>query len=309
MPKYDRTRSDFLQDAMKAVPFEYERAASVAEVCALLTQHGPDAKLIAGGQSLVPMMAMRLARPSHLVDLNDVAEMRQIAADGDYVRIGAVVRQVRLEREPVIRERLPLLAQALRWVGHVQTRNRGTPGGSLVHADPSAEIPLVAVTLQAQLKLTSQNDEMWMDAQDFFLAPMVTAIAQDQCLTEIRFPVWPDTRVGSSFQEVSIRHGDFALTSACAQVVIDEDGRCTHAAIGIGGAGPVPLALPDVAAQLVGETLDERVVTAVADAAAAGLEPEADIHASAEYRRHLAEVLVAAALRDARAAAGRGHIS
>lgn len=288
---------------MKAAPFDYARAGSLAEACALLAQHGADAKLIAGGQSLVPMMAMRLARPAYLVDVNDAADLQQIAADDDIVRIGAVVRQARLERDAVIRAKLPLLQQALRWVGHVQTRNRGTPGGSMVHADPSAEIPLVAVTLAAQLKLVSDSEETWMDASEFFLAPMITAIAPDQCLAELRFPVWRDARVGSSFQEISIRHGDFALASACAQVALDDAGHCTRAAIGIGGAGPVPLSVDEVAAGLHGKTLDERTVIAAAKAAAAAVEPEADLHASAEYRRHLAKVLVAAALRDARDAA------
>jgi CO/xanthine dehydrogenase FAD-binding subunit len=285
---------------MKAAPFEYARARSLAEACALLAQHGPDAKLIAGGQSLVPMMAMRLARPAFLIDINDAADLRRIDADAGHVHVGGAVRQAQLERDATIRERLPLMVQALRWVGHVQTRNRGTPGGSVVHADPSAEIPLVAVALGAQLKLVSESEETWMDAQEFFLAPMVTAIAPDQCLAELRFPVWGEARVGSSFQEVSIRHGDFALASACAQVALDDAGRCARAAIGIGGAGPVPTAVPDVAHELAGKPLDEATIAAAASAAARSMEPEADLHASAEYRRHLAEVLVAAALRDAR---------
>ena len=288
---------------MKAAPFEYARASSLAEACALLSQYGADAKLIAGGQSLVPMMAMRLARPAYLVDVNDAADLQEIRADDEHVSIGAVVRQATLERDAAIRAKLPLLQHALRWVGHAQTRNRGTPGGSMVHADPSAEIPLVAVTLGAQLKLVSETEETWMDAGEFFLAPMITAIAPDQCLAELRFPVWHDTRVGSSFKEISIRHGDFALASACAQVALDEAGCCTRAAIGIGGAGPVPLSVADVAAELHGKPLDERAVLVAANAAAAAVEPESDLHASAEYRRHLAQVLVASALRAARDAA------
>lgn len=291
---------------MKAAPFEYARAGSLAEACALLARHGADAKLIAGGQSLVPMMAMRLARPAYLVDLNPATDLQHITADGDYVRIGAVVRQAQLERDDVIRAKLPLLQQALRWVGHVQTRNRGTPGGSLVHADPSAEIPLVAVTLSASLKLVSQDEATWANAAEFFLAPMVTAIAPDQCLAEIRFPVWREPRIGCSFQEMSIRHGDFALASACAQLALDEAGCCTRAAIGIGGAGAIPVAMTDVADELRGKTLDDVTIRDAAHAAALSVEPEADLHASAEYRRHLAEVLTAAALRAARdTAAGR----
>lgn len=292
---------------MKAAPFEFERARSLAEACALLASHGSDAKLIAGGQSLVPMMAMRLARPAVLIDLNGAADLQQIVGEDDCVRIGAIVRQARLERDGTIRAKLPLLQQALRWVGHAQTRHRGTPGGSLVHADPSAEIPLVAVTLGAQLKLVSAAETAWTAARDFFLAPMVTAIAPDQCLAELRFPLWSEERVGCSFRELGIRHGDFALASACAQVAVDEAGVCTRAAIGIGGAGPVPLAMHDVALQLIGQTLDERTIGDAAHTAASSLEPEADLHASAEYRRHLARVLTAQALRAARDAARPGE--
>jgi CO/xanthine dehydrogenase FAD-binding subunit len=288
---------------MKAAPFEYARAGSLAEACTLLSEHGADAKLIAGGQSLVPMMAMRLARPAYLVDLNDAVDLQEIRPDDGHVTIGAMVRQAKLERDALIRDDLPLLQQALRWVGHAQTRNRGTAGGSMVHADPSAEIPLVAVTLAAQLKLVSETEETWMDAGEFFLAPMVTAIAPDQCLAELRFPVWRDARVGASFQEISIRHGDFALASACAQVALDEAGRCTRAAIGIGGAGPVPVSVAEVAGGLHGTALDERTVVAAAKAAAASIEPESDLHASRDYRRHLAQVLVARALHAARDAA------
>ena len=294
---------------MKAAPFEFERARSLAEACSLLARHGPDAKLIAGGQSLVPMMAMRLARPAVLIDVNDAPDLQQITAENECIRIGAVVRQARLERDAGVRAKLPLLQHALRWVGHAQTRNRGTPGGSLVHADPSAEIPLVAVTLGAQLKLVSETETAWTDAQDFFLAPMVTAIAPDQCLAELRFPLWKEKRVGCSFQELSIRHGDFALASACAQVALDEGGRCVRAAIGIGGAGPVPLAMNEVSRQLVGGTLDEKTINDAAHAAAGDVEPEADLHASADYRRHLAAVLTAAALRAARDAARTGASS
>jgi aerobic carbon-monoxide dehydrogenase medium subunit len=285
---------------MKAAPFRYERAGSLAEACALLARHGPDAKPIAGGQSLVPMMAMRLARPACLVDLNGATDLQEINAQDDHLHLGAVVRQARLERDSRVRAQVPLLVKALPWVGHVQTRNRGTVGGSMVHADPSAEIPLVAVTLGARLRLASEEGETWLDAGEFFLAPMVTAIGPDQCLAELAFPVWREPRVGSSFHEVSIRHGDFALASACAQVALDEDGRCTRAALGIGGAGAVPIAVSEVAAALAGKALDETTVAEAAHAAALSVDPEADLHASAEYRRHLAGVLAAAALRAAR---------
>ncbi len=170
----------------------------------------------------------------------------------------------------------------------------------MVHADPSAEIPLVACALGAELKLVSREEETSLPAADFFLAPMVTTITPEQFLTELHFPIWADRHVGCSFQELSIRHGDFALASACAQVATNDAGQCTRAVLGIGGAAAVPLALPDVAQSLIGTSLEEEVVREVSHQAAVDLEPEGDLHASAPYRRHLAEVLLAAALRAAR---------
>lgn len=285
---------------MKAAPFEYTRAASLAEACALLAEHGPDAKLIAGGQSLVPMMAMRLARPAWLVDIHRIPELQAIGADDSELVLGAAARQCVIERHKDVHAKLPLLVQALRWVGHIQTRNRGTAGGSIVHADPSAEIPLVACVLDATLELHDSGGVTEIPAREFFFAPMVTAIAPEQCLARIRFPVWSQARTGSAFDEISIRHGDFALASACAQVALDEAGRCVRAEIGVGGASPFPHALPEVGAQLAGQVLDERAIAGAAEMAAGLIDPEGDLHASGEYRRHLARVLVARVLAAAR---------
>lgn len=303
---------------MKAAPFEYARPATLAEACSLLAAHGPDAKLIAGGQSLVPMMAMRLARPAWLIDISRLAELQRIAAPADLpadqdgvFAVGAGVRQCVMERDPHARASVPLLARALRWVGHVQTRNRGTIGGSIVHGDVSAEIALVACVLDAMLELRDTSGVTEVPAREFFLAPMVTSIAPEQCLTEIRFPVWRglggEAMRGCAFDEVSVRHGDFALVSACAQVVVDADGRCLRAELGIGGAAPVPLALPEIDPQLVGTRLDEQAITAAADAAAEMIDPEGDLHASADYRRHLARVLLERVLRAAREDAQSGQ--
>ena len=285
---------------MKAAPFEYSRPASLAEACALLAMHGADAKLIAGGQSLVPMMAMRLARPAWLVDINRLDELKRIAIEGDAMVVGAAVRQCVIERDPAARENLPLIGKALRWVGHVQTRNRGTVGGSIVHADPSAEIPLVACVLDATLVLRDASGTSEMPAREFFFAPMVTAIAPDQCLAEICFPIWTGARIGSAFDEVSIRHGDFALVSACAQVALDEDGKCLRAALGIGGASPFPHAFPEIGAMLQGKRLDDKAIAEAADAAAGLIDPDGDLHATADYRRHLARVMAARVLKAAR---------
>lgn len=296
---------------MKAAPFEYARPASLAEACELLATHGAEAKLIAGGQSLVPMMAMRLARPAWLIDIGRLEELQRLDArtaarahhDGVFVA-GAGVRQCVIERDPVARASLPLMARAMHWVGHVQTRNRGTIGGSIVHGDVSAEIALVACVLDAVLELRDSAGMTEIAARDFFLAPMITSIAPEQCLTQIRFPIWgepqKDVALGCAFEELSVRQGDFALVSACAQVALDAEGRCLRAELGLGGAASVPLALPQLGLQLVGTRLDEGAIDAAADAAAVAIDPESDLHASADYRRHLARVLLGRALRAAR---------
>src|SRR5262245_58225489 len=258
---------------MKAAPFEFARAASLAEVCTRLSEHGADAKLIAGGQSLVPMMAMRLARPAWLVDVNHVAELKRTQRVQDELVVGAAVRQAQIERDTACAA-VPLLGKALKWVGHVQTRNRGTVGGSIVHADPSAELPLVACVLDARLELRDSGGAAEVPAREFFLAPMVTAITPEQCLAAIRFPVWSGLRTGCAFDEVAIRHGDFALASACAQVALDEDGRCVRAALGVGGAAPIPQPLPEVADSLVGTQISEREIVEAGAAAAAAIEPD-----------------------------------
>ncbi len=289
---------------MKPAPFEYSRAASTAEACELLRRHGDSAKLLAGGQSLVPMMAMRLVRPAWLVDINEIAELKFVKIEKDAARIGACTRQCTVERDEALAARVPLLAQALAWVGHVQTRNRGTVGGSLAHADPSAELPLVAQVLGARMLLRSGSGARTLEAEKFFAGPMATNVRPGECLEEIHWPAWSWRHTGSAFDEIAVRHGDFAMVAAAAQIAIDGDGRCVRAAFGLGGVGGTPLAFPKIAARLVGTRLDDAAVKDAAHAAAAETEPGSDLHASAEYRRHLAEVLVGRVLRAAHEKAG-----
>jgi CO/xanthine dehydrogenase FAD-binding subunit len=285
---------------LKSAPFEYARAASVAEACALLARHGDGAKLIAGGQSLVPMMAMRLVRPAWLVDINGIDALRFVRGDEDAVRIGACARQCVVERDDALSVKVPLLRQALAWVGHVQTRNRGTVGGSLAHADPSAELPLAAQVLGSKIVLRSGKGTRTLDAERFFSGPMTTSIRPDECLEEIHWPVWSEKRVGSGFTEIAIRHGDFAMVAAAAQVALDADGRCTRVAFGLGGVAGTPLAFPKIAARLVGSKLDGKAIDEAAAAAAKETDPGSDLHATKEYRRHLASVLASRVLREAR---------
>ncbi|MFN7753174.1 MAG: FAD binding domain-containing protein [Pseudomonadota bacterium] len=289
---------------MKSAVFEYALAGSLDEAVELLAQHGPEAKVLAGGQSLVPMMAMRLARPSWLVNVNEIAALKGCApgtgeASGCWVT-GAGLRQVDAERHAGLAAGVPLIAQGLRWVGHVQTKNRGTVGGSLVHADPSAELPLVARVLDASLVLRRRAGSRVVAAAQFFDAPFVTAVEPDECLAEIRWPVWTGGRIGSAFEEVSIRHGDYAIVAACAQVALDEQGRCLRAVLGVGGASGTPIAVEPVASALAGTRLDESDIEAAAAAVGGHLDPTGDVHASVEYRLHLARVLCARVLRAAR---------
>ncbi|MCS6891956.1 MAG: FAD binding domain-containing protein [Rhodovarius sp.] len=291
---------------MKAAPFAYRRAESLEEALDLLATHGAEAKLIAGGQSLVPMMAMRLARPALLVDINRLPGLKGVAFGPQRAVIGATTRQRDLELDAALQRAVPLLPAALAWVGHVQTRNRGTLGGSLAHADPSAELPLAAAVLDATLVLRSRDGgERRLPAREFFLAPMVTAAREQECLTAIEWPIWDGPGVACAFEEVAIRHGDFAIASAACQIQCDAEGRCRRAAFGLGGVAGTPLVFPDLARQLIGRHITDALAREVAQAAAARTEPGSDTHADAEYRRHLAAVLLRRALLRAGAAPAR----
>lgn len=285
---------------MKSPPFQYTRAGSLGEACDHLGRLGDEAKLIAGGQSLVPMLAMRLLRPGWLVDINEVSELKFVAIEGEQVRIGACTRQSVVERDEALARELPLLREALKWVGHSQTRNRGTIGGSLVHADPSAELPLLARTLGARIVARSTRGQRMLEAAEFFTGAMSTALRPDECVEEIQWPLWRTARTGSSFTELSIRHGDFAIVAATAQVAVDSTGRCERAAFGLGGVGTAPLAFPGLCAPMIGTKLEDSTLQEAAQAAAADCDPMSDLHASADYRRHLAAVLAGRVLREAR---------
>lgn len=276
---------------MKAAPFEYVRAESEAHALEVLEQHGSDVKLVAGGQSLVPMMSMRLARPAMLLDINRLATLKGVEEVFDAIRMRACIRQRDVEHDEKLRFRLPLVAQALAWVGHIQTRNRGTVGGSLVHADPSAELPLAAVVLKVKLHLRCQSGVRVLNAEEFFRGPMFTATGETECLVAVDWPVWKGARIGSAFDETSIRHGDFAMASAACQLQLDESGVCQRAAFGYGGVDGTPLAFPELASQLVGHRVTPQAAREIARTASTRCEPGDDIHATAAFRRHLAAVL------------------
>ncbi len=248
------------------------------------------------------MLAMRLARPTKLIDIMRLPELAGIRSEGDALVVGATTRQAIAERDPLIRARVPALARVLPWVGHQPTRNRGTVGGSIANADPSAEIPLVAVTLGAEIMLATPDGPSSMPADDFFIGPMLTTIAPGECVSAVKFPVWEHKRIGVGFFEVSARRSDFAFASALAQVALDEDGRCVDIALGVGGVGDRPLRL-DVS-PLLGTRLDATSVAEAVHAVASDMDASSDLHASASYRRRVAITLGKRAIEQARTEAG-----
>jgi carbon-monoxide dehydrogenase medium subunit len=283
---------------MKAAPFDYSRAGDVEEASALLAGD-ENARLIAGGQTLVPMMAMRLARPSRLIDINRIAALAYIRKDGDTVAIGATTRQCVIERDALVAKHLPLLARAVPWIGHAATRARGTIGGSLANADPAAELPLIAITLDAVLTYFAGGTSANIAARDFFVGAMVTALPASAVLTGVRFPIWSG-KTGVGFHEVNARRSDFAFVSAAAQVELGDDGACKRIAVAVGAVTDFPIRLDGAELALKGGKLDDAKVREAVTQALSGVEALADLHASAEYRKRVAVDLAAHAVTDAR---------
>ncbi len=279
---------------MKPAPFAYSRPASLDEALASLREHGEEAKVLAGGQSLVPLLNMRLARPSVLVDLNRVPGLDGIEAAGGEVRVGALVRQRALEGSPLTRQRLPLVAEALPRVGHLVTRNRGTVGGSIAHADAAAELPLCLLVLGGKVVTRSAEGSREVDAGDFFVTHFTTVLAPDELVVAT---VWPALRDGwgFAFEELAQRRGDYGLSmAACALRV--EDGRVVDARVGIGSVVERPTLLET---ELAGQVLTAELARDVGRGAADALQPFGSVHASAAYQRHLTGVLVERALQRA----------
>ena len=288
---------------MKPPRFRYDDPVTIEEVLGLLASHGDGAKILAGGQSLMPMLNFRLARPSRVIDINRVAALATVTSPPEAgLRIGALVRQRTLERSALIRERSPLIAQAMPFVGHLQIRTRGTLGGNLAHADPASELPAVMVALGAELTVRSAGGRRTIAAEDFFVAALTTALAPNELLTEVALPPWP-SRTGSSLHEVAKRHGDFALGGVAATLTLDAQGRVAGARIVCFGVGPRPMRVADAERSLVGGAPSAAAFAEAGRLAAAGIDPSDDIHASGTYRKRLAGVLTARALAAALASA------
>lgn len=284
---------------MKPAPFKYYAPQSVPEVLELLTEHGYDAKILAGGQSLVPMMNFRLVQPAVVVDINNIPELAYIESHQDGIRIGAMTRHSQAEKDPLIKEKAPLIHETMPQIATVQIRNRGTIGGSLSHADASAELVVVSTALEAQFKIQNQQGERLVPASEFFLGLLMTSMEPEDLLVEIQFPPMPD-RSGWSLKEVARRPHDFALVGVAAVLALDMNERCSEARLVYLSAGDGPISAPDAAAMLVGEDITPDLITAAAEKASADeIDPGSDIHATAGFRRHLANVLTRRALEEA----------
>ncbi|HET9921888.1 MAG TPA: xanthine dehydrogenase family protein subunit M [Ktedonobacteraceae bacterium] len=292
---------------MKPARFRYFAPGHVEEAVSLLAEHGDGARVLAGGQSLVPLMNMRLAHPSVLVDINGIGDLAYVRPWDGGLALGALTRDAAIERDAAVAERLPLLHEAARYVGHPAIRNRSTIGGSISHADPAAELPAVMVALNAEFEVRNSKGSRTISAHDFFQGYLQTSMEEGDLLTEVRVPGLP-TRSGSAFVEFARREGDFALAGVAAVVALDEDGSIADARLGLCSVGPAPVRPHAAEAVLKGQRPGTELWAAAASAVASALnDPPSDIHGSADYRRHLARVLTEQALATAARRAERNR--
>jgi carbon-monoxide dehydrogenase medium subunit len=287
---------------VKPAPFAYHAPETVADALTILGEHGDDAKPLAGGQSLVPLLALRLTRFAHLVDLNRVAELRRVGRVDGWLEIGAMVRQATVEHSAETATAVPLLARAVPLIGHFQIRNRGTIGGSLAHADPASELPAVALALDAELVVAGPGGARTIPASEFFVSTWTTALGPSDVLTSARFPVWSG-RCGWAIEEFARRAGDFAVAGAACGIALGQDSRIQRAAIALFGMASTPIRARPAEAALVGTAAADIDPVEVGRLATAEADPPDDLHGSADYRRkvgaHLAANAVARALEEA----------
>jgi carbon-monoxide dehydrogenase medium subunit len=275
--------------------FEYHPASSVDEAIALLSQYGDDAKLLAGGHSLIPTMKLRLAQPAHLIDIGRIPGLSYIREEGNVVAVGALTTYATIERSEVLRRHFALLPECASVIGDPQVRNRGTIGGSISHADPSADMPGAVRALKAEIRVRGPNGERTVAADDFFLGTFTTALEPGEMVTEIRFPL-PPARTGSAYTKLANKASHYAVAGCAAVVTLGADGACTAASVVITGAGTMPTRASAVEAALVGRQLDEATVAEAASHAAEGLELMEDIHGSKQYRAQMAAVMARRAI-------------
>jgi CO/xanthine dehydrogenase FAD-binding subunit len=283
---------------MKPSSFEYLTPRTVKETIGLLEQYGDEIKVLAGGQSLVPMLNFRVARPKYLVDINGIRELEYIREEKGELVIGALTREWAVERSPLVREKCPILPKAISFIGHLPIRTRGTIGGSLVHADPSAELPIMACVLDAKMKIAGPAGERVLKAEEFFVTYLTSALEAAEILVEVRVPIFP-AHTGWSFMELSRRHGDFAIVAVASLLTMGEKGVCQKAKIALGGVAPTPLRARVAEDFLAGKPITEALMAEAGIKAAEAAEPESDYHASAEYRKDMARVYTVRSLKEA----------
>ena len=286
---------------MKPAPFTYHRPSSLDAALSLLTEltdAGEEAKVLAGGQSLLPVMALRLAAPAHLIDIARIPGLDQITAGPDGVRIGALVRHAQAERSDQLARWAPMVHQAMPWIGHRAIRTRGTVVGSIAHADPAAEMPAVCLALGATMHVVSSVTERTVSAADFFTGYLSTALGENEILTAVEFPGWPD-RTGSAVVELSRRSGDYALLGLACGLVVDEDNTIANAALGFFGAASTPVRVAEAEEALIGRLPTRGTFAVAAEVVCDLLEPTGDLHATADYRKHIAGVLTKRGLAEA----------
>ncbi|MDQ0253381.1 carbon-monoxide dehydrogenase medium subunit/2-furoyl-CoA dehydrogenase FAD binding subunit [Evansella vedderi] len=283
---------------MKPATFDYYRPDSVVEALQLLEEYGDEGKLLAGGQSFIPILNMRMSEPESLIDINHLKELDYIKEEDGYLKIGAVTRQSKLEKSPLVKKLVPILVEATSFIGHIQTRNRGTVGGSVVHADPSAELPLTLLTLDAKVTIKSMDEEREANLRDFFITYLTTEIMPSELLTEIQIPLQHMSN-GYAFEEFSRRHGDFALVAVACLLDVDEVGTVTSGRLAVGGIDAVPVLAEDAMDLLIGKKLSESLLQTVGEKVVEDAEPDDDLHASKEYRLNLAKVLIKRAIQKA----------
>ena len=284
---------------MKPAPFKYIAATTLEQTLALKAEYGDDAKFLAGGQSLIPAMNFRLARPAVLIDINGLDACSGIAPqENGGSRIGALTRYRTLQNDHSLGATFPLFAEALPHIAHPQIRNRGTIGGNLSHADPASELPALVVAMEAVIKVRAADRERRIAAADFFLGLLTTDLQPDEMLVEIELPA-PKPRTGTCFSEVARRRGDFALAGAAAAITVDHEGRCTHARLTLCGVGETPVDASDATAILVGHPVDDERLDHVAETVRGMIEPAGNVHATPDYQRHVAGILTQRTLKAA----------
>jgi len=280
---------------MKPAPFRYVAARTLEQALQLKAEFGDDARFLAGGQSLVPTMNFRLTQPAMLIDINPLDELAGVKNSGGKVRIGALTRYRSLERDPATARHLPLVHEALPHIAHPQIRNRGTIGGNLAHADPASEMPAIVVALGGRLRARSARGDRWIDAPDFFVGALTTALEPDEMLTEVELPAAPPSS-GACFMEVSRRRGDFAIIGVACTLRLDEDGRCAEARVALCNAGDGPVFAAAASETLAGRRIGKKEIAEAADLVQDAIDPGGSVHASKEFQRHIAGVLTARAL-------------